>query len=115
MEGEHYGGEEKYPRVKLDKFEQSLATLMSMVSQLLATKCKETPSTEAFHEGPKKEENKPETMRKTDPEMGECNYSKTHGPFSCRGQGGNQSIYQVSGFYQDEPMDIIDGSILQRA
>jgi hypothetical protein len=52
-----------------------------MVSQLLVTKCKETPSTKTCHEGPKKEENKPEIECKTEPEMGECSYNKTHVPF----------------------------------
>jgi hypothetical protein len=43
MSREYYEGEEKEdPRYR---FEQSLATLTSMVSQLLATKEKETPST----------------------------------------------------------------------
>jgi hypothetical protein len=71
LSGEHYEGEEEEDsRIRLDRFEQSLATLASMVSQLLAAKDKETPSTEACHEGPKKEENKPETEHKTEPEMG---------------------------------------------
>jgi hypothetical protein len=47
--------------VRLDRFKKSLATLTSMVSQLLATKRKETPSIEGCHEGPKKKENNPQT------------------------------------------------------
>jgi hypothetical protein len=78
MSGEHYEGEEEEdPRVRLDRFEQSLATLTLMVSQLLAAKSKEIPSTKTCHEGPKKEENKPETECKTEPKMGECSYNKT--------------------------------------
>jgi hypothetical protein len=48
-----------------------------MVSQLLASNCRETPYTKACHEGPKKEENKPEIKSNIEPEMGECSYSKT--------------------------------------
>jgi hypothetical protein len=46
MLGEHYEREEEeYIRVRLDRFEQSLVTLTSIVSQLLAEKRRETPST----------------------------------------------------------------------
>jgi hypothetical protein len=82
MSGVHYEGEEEEDtRVRFHRFEQSLATLTSMVSHLLATKRKEIPSKEAFHEGPKKEENKIETDHKIELEMGEFSYSKTHVPF----------------------------------
>jgi hypothetical protein len=47
----------------------------------LATTRKETPSTKACHESPRKEENKPETECEIEPEMGECNYNKTRVPF----------------------------------
>jgi hypothetical protein len=116
MSGEHYEGEEEEdPRVRLDRFEQSLATLTSMVSQLLAVKRKETPSTEACHEGPKKEENKPETEHKTEPEMGECSYNKTHVPFHVEAKVDIKPYVWGSGCYQDEPMATTDGSILQHA
>jgi hypothetical protein len=60
MSREHYEGEEQEdPRASLDQFEQSLATLTSMMSQLLVVKRKERSSTKACHVGPKKEENKP--------------------------------------------------------
>jgi hypothetical protein len=69
MSWEQYKGEEEEdPRVILDRFEQSLATLKSMVSELLEVKSKEI---EACHEGPKKEEKKPQKKRKTKPEIGE--------------------------------------------
>jgi hypothetical protein len=72
--------EEEYPRDRLDRFEQSLATLTSMVSELLVVKSKETKT---FHEGPnpKKEKKKPETEHNTEPKIGECNYNKKHVPF----------------------------------
>jgi hypothetical protein len=116
MVGEHYGeDEEEDPKVRLDRLEQSLATLTSMVSQLLAVKCKETPSIEACHEDPKKEENKPEIECKTEPEMGECSYSKTQVPFHVEAKVDIKPYAEESGCHQDEPMATTDGSILQCA
>jgi len=34
----------------------------------------------------RRKKNKIETEHKTDPEMGECNYSKTHEPFHVEGK-----------------------------
>jgi hypothetical protein len=48
-----------------------------MVSQLLSMKCKETPSTKACCENPKKDEKKLEIECKIETKMGECNYNKT--------------------------------------
>jgi hypothetical protein len=57
MSEEHYEGEEEEDTMDmLDRFEQSLDTLTSILSQLLKSKRKETLSTNTCHEGPKKEE-----------------------------------------------------------
>jgi hypothetical protein len=85
MVGEYQvGNEDEDPRVRLDRLEQGMATLTSMVSQLLEAQCKETPSIELGHGEPKREEKKPEAECKVEPEMGECNYSKTQVPFVWR-------------------------------
>jgi len=75
------GNEDEDPRVKLDRLEQGMATLKSMVSKLLEAQCNEIPSIELGHGEPKREEKKPKEEWKVEPDMGECSYSRTHVPF----------------------------------
>jgi len=83
----HEEDKEEDPKVRMDQLEHSIATLTTMVTQVLVAKGMEAPSTDIEHGEHKanlkdtKKNEKPKSELKTNTKKGECSYRKMSMPF----------------------------------